>query len=262
MKRERRLLPLFAALGLLFGQASFAAGGDVLAVVNGKKITQGDYDRYAKSVDDGHGHGANSSEALQELINIELISADGAAKKYDKDAEFVAAMGDIKRSQLAAFTARKAVAAAPLSEDEIKAEYTRLIGELPKHEYRARHIMAGSEEEAKVIAAELAKGGDFETLARQKSIDGYAEQGGDLGWFTLDQMEEPFANALKGLKAGESTPAPVQTSYGWHLIRLEEVRDMQPPLEQVEGQIRGALLNKRFQGYIESLRAKAKIDIK
>lgn len=264
MKRDSRLLPLLTAVGLLFGQAVSAADGDVLAVVNGKKITEAEYQRYNKQGDDGHGHGPNREQMLQEMINIELINADALTKNYDKDAEFAAAMEEMRRTQLAAYTVRKTLAAATAgAEAEIKAEYERLIAGMPRHEYKARHIMLDSEGGAKEIVAALDRGGKFEELAREKSIDDYAEQGGDLGWFTLDQMEDSFADALKGLKSGEYTKAPVKTSYGWHVIQLEERRDLAPPaLEQLEGQIRNSLLNKRFVAYIEALRAKAKIEIK
>lgn len=262
MKREARLLPLFACLGLLLGQSVTAAESDVVAIVNGKKITEGEYSRYT-----GHGRGgqdAGHEQALQELINIELISADAVSKKYDKDPEFIAAMDEMRRTQLAAFAARKAISADSAKVDaEIKAEYEHLVGEMPKVEYRARHILSESEAGAKEIVAALEKGAKFEELAREKSIDDFGKEGGELGWFTLDQMENSFADALKGLKNGEYTKTPVKTGYGWHVIQLEESRDLAPPpLAQVEGQIRAAVMNKRFASYVEALRAKAKIEIK
>lgn len=261
MKRDVRLLPLFASLGLLFSQALLAADSDVLAVVNGKKITAADYSRYAGQ---GANHQIKPEAALQELINIELISTDAIQKKYDREPEFLAVLDEIKKSQLAAYAVRKSVisAGAPTAA-EIKSEYERLIGEMPKYEYQAHHVMVDSEAAAREIITELAGGAKIEALARDKSMDEFAEKGGDLGWFTLEQMEPAFAEAVKGLKKGEYTNAPVQTSYGWHVIQLDDSRDVAPlPLAQVEEQIRNSLLSQRFQGYVESLRAKAKIEIK
>lgn len=109
MKRDARLLPLLASLGLLFSQVLLAADSDVLAVVNGKKITAGEINRYAAQ---GGDHNIKPEMVLQELINIELISADAIKKNYDKEPEFIAALEAIKKSQLASYAVRKAVASA------------------------------------------------------------------------------------------------------------------------------------------------------
>jgi peptidyl-prolyl cis-trans isomerase C len=261
MKRDARLLPLLASLGLLFSQVLLAADSDVLAVVNGKKITAGEINRYAAQ---GGDHNIKPEMALQELINIELISADAIKKKYDKEPEFIAALEAIKKSQLASYAVRKAVASAGApTAAEIKAEYERITGEMPKYEYQAHHVMVDSEEAAQGVIAALAGGAKIEEVARDKSLDESGQQGGDLGWFSADQMEPAFAAAVKGLKKGEYTKAPVQSSYGWHVIQLDDSRDLEPPpLAQVEEQIRNSLLSQRFQRYIDALRATAKIEIK
>lgn len=146
---------------------------------------------------------------------------------------------------------------------EIKAEYERITGEMPKYEYQAHHVMVDSEEAAQGVIAALAGGAKIEEVARDKSLDESGQQSGDLGWFSADQMEPAFAAAVKGLKKGEYTKTPVQSSYGWHVIQLDASRDLEPPpLAQVEEQIRNSLLNQRFQRYIDALRATAKIEIK
>jgi peptidyl-prolyl cis-trans isomerase C len=265
MKRNTQLLPLFASIGLLLSQNLFAADSDVLAIVNGKKVTAGEYNRYVEQVaGPGSRHEPDREKVLQQLIDIELINRDALKKKYDKDPEFIAAMNEIKRSQLASYAVRKAVTAAEASSAaEIKSEYDRIIGEMPKYEYNAHHVLVNSEDEAKAIITALEGGAKIDALAKEKSIDPYASEGGALEWFTADQMEPAFAEAITTLKKGEYTKAPVQTSYGWHVIQLDDTRDLQPPaLEQVEDQIRASLLGQRIQRYIESLRAKAKIEIK
>ncbi len=261
MKRDARLLPIVISLGLLFGQPALAADSDVLAVVNGKKITEAEFNRYASQ---GNGHQAKREEALQELVNIELIHADGINKKLDKDAEFVAAMESVKKNQLASYTARKVIATTkPPTAAEIKAEYARILSEMPKYEYSASNIMVANENAAREILTALAGGAKFDDLAREKSIDDAGKAGGGLGWFTADQMEPAFADAVAALKQGEHTKNPVHTSFGWHIIKLDDRRDLAlPPLAQVEEQIRNSLITQQFHDYIKALRAKAKIEIK
>jgi peptidyl-prolyl cis-trans isomerase C len=263
--KQNALLPLLAGVGLLLSQNLFAADSDVLAVVNGKKITAVEYNQFAgQAAAPGSGPKLDREKVLQQLIDIELLTGDALKKKYDKDPEFVAAMKEMKKSQLASFAVRKAVTAAGTpTADDIKAEYERIIGEMPKFEYNAHHVLVTSEEEAKAVISALDKGTKIDELAKEKSIDPSAQSGGALEWFTVDQMEPVLAKAVEGLKKGEYTKAPVKTNFGWHVIQLDDTRDLQPfALEQVEGQIRTALLSQQIQGYIEGLRAKAKIEIK
>lgn len=265
MKKTALLIPLLISASLLINQGAMAADTDVLAIVNGKKITEADYNRYIKQrsgADPRHIPGREM--VLQELISLELINTDAIKKKLDKEPEFVQTLNDLKKNQLAAYTINKVVTAAGApKESEIKAEYERLIGEMSKYEYKARHVLVSSEEDAKDLVAQLDKGAKIEELAKEKSIDPYAQEGGDLGWFSPDQMETEFGNSVKALKKGEYTKTPVKTAYGWHVVLLEDIRDLQPPaLSEVEEQIHTSLLGQRYQDYIKALRAKAKVEIK
>ena len=130
-------------------------------------------------------------------------------------------------------------------------------------EYKARHILTTTETEAQAVIAQLNKGANFATLAKEKSIDtSSAQNGGELGWFSPDQMVKPFADAVEKLKKGSYTQTPVHTQYGWHVILLQDVRAVQPPpFDEVKDQVRGIMQNRIIGEYIDGLRKKAKIQI-
>ena len=130
----------------------------------------------------------------------------------------------------------------------------------PEQEIKARHILVDTEEEAKDIKAQLAKGADFAALAAEKSKDKNAE-GGDLGYFTRGQMLKPFEDAAFALDVGQVSD-PVKTSFGWHIIEVEDKRDQKlPTFEDVKEPIMGQLVVRKAQTVVNGLRQKAKIEI-
>jgi peptidyl-prolyl cis-trans isomerase C len=131
----------------------------------------------------------------------------------------------------------------------------------PEDEVQARHILVTSEDQAKVIADQIAKGGDFATLAKENSIDaGSKADGGLLGFFGRGQMVPPFEEAAFALQKGDVSK-PVRSQYGWHLIKIEDRRQKPPPsFEQVRGQILSAMLKSQGQTVFNELKGKAKIE--
>ena len=128
-------------------------------------------------------------------------------------------------------------------------------------EYNAAHILVETEEEAAAIVAELEGGADFAELAMERSTGPSGPRGGDLGWFQDGQMVEPFQEAVAALEPG-AISAPVETQFGWHVIRLNEVRTQEPPaFEAVEAQIRQALQREVASGLIEEVAAAAEIEL-
>jgi peptidyl-prolyl cis-trans isomerase C len=127
-------------------------------------------------------------------------------------------------------------------------------------EYRARHILVATEAEAAAIVDQLKKGAKFEELAKKSKDTGSAANGGDLDWAAPDAYVKPFSDALQNLKKGEMTETPVQTQFGWHVIRLDDVRDTQfPPLEQVAPQIRESLQQQKAQAFVQGVTKNAKV---
>ena len=150
----------------------------------------------------------------------------------------------------------------PLSDAEIQTEYERAKAQTGTTEYKARHILLETEDEAKKIIADLKKGGKFDELAKANSKDtGSKERGGDLDWQIPGIFDKTFADAMVGLQKGKMTDAPVRTRFGYHVIQLEDVRPVKiPPLSEVKPQIQQRLMQIRVDKMVSELRAKAKVE--
>jgi len=149
----------------------------------------------------------------------------------------------------------------PVTDADIQAEYDRVREQAGTSEYRARHILVDTEDEAKRLITELQKGAKFEDLAKKSSKDeGTREQGGDLDWKVPGSLEKPFADAMVALDKGKFTTTPVRTRYGFHVIQLDDVRKVQfPPVAQVRPQIQQRLMRQKVEDVVRELRAKAKV---
>ncbi len=147
-----------------------------------------------------------------------------------------------------------------VTDEAVKKSYDEQAAKVEAEERaRARHILVASEEEAKDISARLAKGEEFEALAKAHSLDGSKEQGGDLGYFTAGEMVPAFSEATFALEVGEVSE-PVKTEFGWHVIKLEDRRvGGAQPFEDVEGAIRMVLLRQSVQDKLVELRKSAEI---
>ncbi len=147
------------------------------------------------------------------------------------------------------------------SEADIKAEYDKVANENKGNEYRASHILVETEAQAKDVIAQLGKGAKFEELAKKLSKDpGSGANGGDLDWATATTFVKPFSDAMVALKKGEVSTAPVQTQFGFHVIRLDDTRPIEmPKFEDVKAQLGEQILQRRLAAYQETTRAKAKV---
>lgn len=149
-----------------------------------------------------------------------------------------------------------------VTEEQIKAAYDQEAAKVTQTErIRARHILVGTEKEAKDIIARLGKGEKFEDLAKQYSLDGSKDYGGDLGYFTAPEMVPEFSKAAFALKVGEVSQ-PVHTDFGWHVIKLEDRKlGAAQPYDQVKGAIRNVLLRKKVQEVMDSIRSTSKVEL-
>ncbi|WP_114972141.1 peptidylprolyl isomerase [Rhodoferax ferrireducens] len=150
----------------------------------------------------------------------------------------------------------------PVTDVEIKAEYDRFAAANGGKEFRARHILVEKEDEAKAIIAQLKKGGKFEEIAKKSSKDpGSGAKGGDLDWAGAGNYVAEFSEALSKLTKGKMTETPVKTQFGYHIIRLDDVRDAQlPKFDEVKPQISQQLQQQKMTKFQEELRAKAKVE--
>ncbi|MBA3771336.1 MAG: peptidylprolyl isomerase [Ramlibacter sp.] len=150
----------------------------------------------------------------------------------------------------------------PVTDADIKAEYDKFTSANGGKEYRARHILVDKEDEAKAVIASLKKGGKFDEIAKKQSKDpGSGANGGDLDWAGPASYVPEFSGALVKLKKGQITDSPVKTQFGWHVIRLDDMREAQlPKLEEVKPQIAQQLLQQKLAKFQEDMRGKAKVE--
>jgi peptidyl-prolyl cis-trans isomerase C len=234
------------------------------ALVNGVSIPQSRLElRVKAATSQGQADGPELRKAIREdMINLEILAQEAAKAGLDKNSEVVQQTELARQSVLASAFVQDYAKNHPVSEDQLKQEYDKLKANLGKNEYNARHILVETEAEAKGIIAQLGKKGNFEKIAKAKSKDdGSAARGGSLGWAVPNNFVPPFANALTSLKKGSYTKEPVQSQFGWHVIKLDDVRDLTvPPFEEVKAQIQQRLQQQAIQGIINDLRSKAKIE--
>jgi peptidyl-prolyl cis-trans isomerase C len=247
--------------------ASAAPAADhSVAVVNGSTITQGELDAYSKRrpktpATAAHGEGGQES-LVNELVAQELLVQEAQKRGLDKSPTVMAELEMLRRGLLAREAVQAYLADHPISDADLKKEYDTLVAKMAGKEYKAKHILLETEDAAKQVIAELDKGAKFDDLAKTKSTGPSANEGGDLGWFSPDQMVKPFSDAVAVLKKGSYTEQPVQTQFGWHVILLEDTRDTPiPAFDEVKDQVRSFMAQRDVQKYLGDLRAKAKVEI-
>ena len=263
MKINQLFLVLAAFSTLTIAHNSFAA--DSVATVNGKAIKQSWVDYIMK---DAAARGQKPSDGMKNAIINELVGSELAYQEAIKQG--IDKLPDYQINQeltqrkllvnifLADFMKKNAV-----TEADTKAAYEQYKKELGDKEFNARHILVKTEAEAKDILAQVNKGADFAKLAKEKSLDpGSKEKGGDLGWFSPAGMVKPFSDAVSNLKKGEVTAAPVQTQFGWHVIKLVDTRATQvPSYDKVKDGLERTLQQRKLEKMMLDLKAKAKIDV-
>jgi peptidyl-prolyl cis-trans isomerase C len=236
-----------------------------VATVNGKAISKADFDKYVDDIQRQAGQPITPDQRTQLLD--QYISLRLAAEAADKDGiakkpEVAKDLDQARMNVLVDAEIKKYLEEHPVTDAELKPEYDAQVAAMP-HEYHARHILVDDKATADQITKDLKGGADFAKLAAQKSKDPSGKNGGDLGWFTPDSMVKPFAEAVQALKPGQMTDQPVQSQFGWHIIKLEESRAASAPaFDDVKDRVRQMVQRKRVQTYLEDLRKNAKIEKK
>jgi peptidyl-prolyl cis-trans isomerase C len=260
MKISQLIATIFAVSTLAFTASSFAADP---ATVNGKPIKQSWVDYIMKDAQSRGQKGEGLKNAvINELVGSELAYQEAVKQGIDKNQDLIIAeeIGHKKlivNAFLADFMKKN-----PVTDADKKAAYEQYKKELGDKEYNARHILVKTEAEANDIAAAVKKGGDFAKLAKEKSLDpGSKEKGGDLGWFSPAGMVKPFSDAVTSLKKGEVS-APVQTQFGWHIIKLSDSRATQvPSYDKVKDGLERTLQQRKLEKMMLGLKEKAKIEV-
>lgn len=254
-----------AAAMALSAPFALAQQAGVVATINGEPVTEADLtiamsdlnEQFAQLPED-----QRRAAALSAVIEIRLMAAAAEKAGLADGEEFARRMALLRQRALhSSFIDREV--AAKVTDEAVRARYDRQIAETPPtNEIRARHIIVDSKEEAEAIVKELEAGGDFEAIAKEKSKDGAAAQGGDLGYFSAGRMVPEFEQAAFALDVGAYSKEPVQTQFGWHVIKVEDKRVQQPPaFEQVAEQFRTLVLRESYFAKVTELREAAAVEI-
>jgi peptidyl-prolyl cis-trans isomerase C len=235
-----------------------------IAIVNGKPVPKNRADilleQFKKS-------GQPTPPDLEKKINDEVVlreilMQEAENKGIQNTPDFSQQMELARQSSLIRELLNQYQKTNPVTDAEVKAEYDKVKGENSGKEYHARHILVDKEDQAKTLIAKIKKGAKFEELAKKNSKDpGSGKNGGDLDWAAPSSYVPEFSQAMTKLQKGEMTETPVKSQFGWHIIKLEDVREASfPPLEQVKPQIEQQLKEKKLLAYREELKNKAKTD--
>jgi peptidyl-prolyl cis-trans isomerase C len=191
---------------------------------------------------------------LRGLVSEKLIYQEAVKAGVDKSDEVKKRLAGLEK-QVVMQTYMEQKAKTLVTDDQLKAAYAKKVADMKgEEEIKARHVLLTSEDEAKKVSEELKKGGDFDKIAKEKSTDkASGANGGDLGWFTKDRMVPEFADAAFKLKKGEIS-APVQTAFGWHVIKVEDRRPVKvPSFDEMKESLKSDVTNKAVQTYVEGL---------
>jgi peptidyl-prolyl cis-trans isomerase C len=256
MKFSKLALSLVAAL-------SFSALAQNLAVVNGKPVPSSRVEALKQQVERS-GRPVTPeilAQIKEELIAREIFMQEARKRGLDASEDYKAQLELARQSLLIRELFANFQKKNPVTDAEIKAEYDKFVAANGGKEYRARHILVEKEDEAKALIADIKKGSKFEDLAKKASKDpGSGANGGDLDWAPAASYVPEFSNAMVKLEKGQMTDAPVKSQFGFHVIRVDDVRDAQlPKLDEVKPQITQQLTQSKLGKFQEDLRAKAKV---
>lgn len=259
--------PALAAVLVVAALAGPAAAEDkVFARVDGQAITAADVDVVIQSMAQQLAQVPDEQKrriAVNRLVDMKVIAAQAGKDGLDTSDDFKRRLESV-RQQLLINEYVRVKLAQPIGDEQLKKKYDEEVAKLTLgDEWHARHVLVKTKAEAETVIADLGKGGDFAKIAEEKSQDpGSAKQGGDLGFFGAGDMVKPFEDAANGLKPGEYTKTPIETQFGFHVIKLEEKRKQQPPaFDDVKEQLRQDAIGTAFTAKLEELKKAAKVEI-
>jgi peptidyl-prolyl cis-trans isomerase C len=268
MPSSRRLAPALTVFALLAAAAvpfaASAADDPVVARINGQELHRSDVEAAQRGLPQQVQQmplEAIYPMLLDQMVNGKLLSEAGRQEKLDQDPEVKKQLARVEDRLVQQAYIGKAVETAA-TDEKLKAKYEQYVKDNPpKEEVNARHILVEKEADAKAIVAELSKGADFAELAKKKSTDPAAQNGGDLGWFSREEMVPEFSDAAFKLKKGEYTKEPVKTQFGYHVIKVEDRRMGKPPsFDEAKEELTSAIAREVITDKIKNLRDQAKVE--
>lgn len=261
---------LGAAFGLLaFGTAALAqdqaaAENPIVATVDGTEVLRSDVEAVMRTLPDQMRQAPIEQiypMLLDRVIDFKLLEVEAENSDIADDPDVQPALAQARAAVLRDAMLRKKVDEGS-SEEAVKARYEELkkAEDFSYEEVHARHILLASEDDAKAVITELEGGADFEELAKEKSTGPSGPQGGDLGYFKMGQMVPEFGDAAFAMEIGSTSPEPVKTQFGFHVIKVEDKRKVDPSFEETEPQIRQELARDIVTALVEDLREGVEIE--
>lgn len=257
-----KLFPSRLALALMAGLLSHSVFAAPVATVNGKVIPA---ERAAAMLAEQVAQGAPDSPELkdairEELVRREILAQEATKAKLDNKDEVKAQMDLARQAVLIRAYIQHYMETHPVSDAAVAAEYESIKSRMSGKEYKPRHILVEDETAAKALIARLNAGESFAELAKQSIDPGSRDNGGDLGWSNPEMFVAPFAEALRGLEKGKFTKTPVKSDFGYHIIQLDDLRDMQPPpLEEIKPQLQQRMQQQQVEKHLQELRTAATV---
>ncbi len=260
---NKRILSALATAAVLVASVP-AAWAQNVAIVNGKAVPKARVEALMEQVKRSGRQVTPEMEGQikDEVIAREIFMQEAQSRGLDATDDFRSQVELARQSILIRELFGDYQKKNPVTDDQVKAEYDRFAAANSGKEYKARHILVEKEDQAKAIIAQLKKGGKFDEIAKKSSKDpGSGANGGNLDWANPSSYVKEFSEALVALTKGKMTEAPVKTQFGYHIIRLDDVRDAKlPAFDEVKPQISQQLLQQKMAKFQEELRAKAKIE--
>ena len=260
---KKQMIWTAVAAGALIA-LSMSASAQNIAIVNGKAVPKTRVEALMQQVARSGRPITPEVEAQikEEVIAREIFMQEAQKRGLDITDDFKNQIELARQTILIRELFAEYQKTAAVTDADVQAEYDKFVAANGGKEYRARHILVETEEQAKSIYASLKKGGKFEDLAKKMSKDpGSGANGGDLDWAAAGNFVKEFSDAMVALKKGETTPAAVKSQFGFHIIRLDDVREAQlPKLEDVKPQITQQMTQQRMAAFQQELRGKAKVE--
>ena len=255
---------ILTILAVAIGAATLPVAAQNIAIVNGKAVPSARVDALVQQVTKS-GRPVTpemNGQIKDEVITREIFMQEAQKRGLDVTDDFKTQMELARQSLLIRELFNEFQKQNPVTDADAKAEYDKFASANTAKEYKARHILVAKEDEAKAIIASLKKGGKFEEIAKKSSKDpGSGANGGDLDWAPAGSYVKEFSDAMVALQKGKMTETPVKSQFGYHIIRLDDVREPQlPKFDEVKPQITQQLAQQKLAKFQDELRSKAKVE--
>ncbi len=252
----------FFGYGLIFALlVTVARADETVVTVNGKPISQSFFVAYSEAMS-RQGRPSPDTQTMEQLIIQELLVQAALEAKLDEREDIATALELQRRNLLAGRALQEHLAANEPDAEGLRQLYDDYLESHALKEYKARHILLANEADAQAVVTALDEGADFAELAKEKSTGPSGPQGGDLGWFSPDNMVPPFAEAVQSMSKGSYSETPVQTQFGWHVILLEDERELEAEsYESMEGKLKEQARRQVLNAYVTELRQGAEVVI-